>query len=149
VHPHDVTTTAISSSDPVRASGRINVLNGHGDDHLVVAATLDSLSDRPVLAATLPLDVAQHLLTQANARLAATQSARDALMIRLATGDKAPAAKSQSRTLNADEIATTLGQTRRWVFKHAAHIPPVRRISRKALAADEAELLRWRATQKG
>jgi predicted DNA-binding transcriptional regulator AlpA len=123
------------------------VLNGN--DHLVAAATLDNLSDRPALAATLPLDVAQHLLTQANARLAATQSARDALMIRLATGNQAPAAKNQSRTLDADEIATALGQSRRWVFKNAQQIPPVRRISRKALAADEAELLRWRATQKG
>jgi hypothetical protein len=123
------------------------VLNGN-DNHLAVAATLDSLSDRPALAATLPLDVAQHLLTQANARLAATQSARDALMIRLATGDKVPATRNQSRTLDADEIASALGQNRRWVFKNAHKIPPVRRISRKALAADEAELLRWRDTQK-
>jgi hypothetical protein len=123
------------------------VLNGN--DHLVLAATLDSLSDRPALAATLPLDVAQQLLTQANARLAATQSARDALMIRLATGNQLPAAKKQSRTLDADEIASALGQTRRWVFKNAKQIPPVRRISRKAVAADETELLRWRDTQKG
>jgi len=126
------------------------VFNGNGStDQLVVAATLDSVSDRPALAATLPLDVAQHLLTQANARLAATQSARDALMIRLATGNQPPAAKKQSRTLDADEIASALGQTRRWVFKNAKQIPPVRRISRKAVAADEAELLRWRDTQKG
>jgi predicted DNA-binding transcriptional regulator AlpA len=126
------------------------VFNGNGStDQLVVAATLDSLSDRPALAATLPLDVAQHLLTQANARLAATQSARDALMIRLATGNQPPAAKKQSRTLDADEIASALGQTRRWVFKNAKQIPPVRRISRKAVAADETELLRWRDTQKG
>jgi predicted DNA-binding transcriptional regulator AlpA len=122
------------------------VLNGN--DHLVVVATLDSLSDRPALAATLPLDVAQHLLAQANARLAATQSARDALMIRLATGTQVPVAKNQSRTLDADEIASALGQSRRWVFKNAQKIPPVRRISRKALAADEAALLRWRDTQK-
>lgn len=126
------------------------MFNGNGStDQLVVAATLDSVSDRPALAATLPLDVAQHLLTQANARLAATQSARDALMIRLATGNQPPAAKKQSRTLDADEIASALGQTRRWVFKNAKQIPPVRRISRKAVAADEAELLRWRDTQKG
>jgi predicted DNA-binding transcriptional regulator AlpA len=59
-----------------------------------------------------------------------------------------PVAKNQSRTLDADEIASALGQSRRWVFKNAQKIPPVKRISRKALAADEAALLRWRDTQK-
>jgi hypothetical protein len=51
---------------------------------------LDAISEQPARAASLPLDVAQHLLAQANARLAATQIARDALIIRLAAGSPAP-----------------------------------------------------------
>ncbi len=126
------------------------MLNGH--DMETATAVLDAISEQPTRAAALPLDVAQRLFAQANARLAATQIARDALIIRLAAGSSAPGtaeAKSKSRTLNADEIAAALGQSRRWVFRNAKHLSPVRRISRKALAADEAELLRWRAMQKG
>jgi predicted DNA-binding transcriptional regulator AlpA len=111
--------------------------------------TLDAITGRPALAASLPLEIAQYLLSQANVRLAATQTARDALLMRLASVPASPSGvASKGRTLNADQIAEVLGQTRRWVFRHAKDIPPVRRISRKALAADEAELLRWRATQR-
>jgi len=54
----------------------------------------------------------------------------------------------QDRTLDADQIANLLGVNRRWVFRHSTKLPFVRRISRKALAACEREVRRWRDAQK-
>jgi len=113
--------------------------------------TPDEICERPALVASLPIDIAQHLLVQTNAKLAAMQTARDALLMRLAAGSRSlniAEPRKKSRTLDADEIAAALGQERRWVFEHIKDLPFVRRISRKALVADEAELLGWRALQK-
>jgi hypothetical protein len=124
---------------------------GTAPKYPVAVPTLDELAHDPALAASLPVDVARYLLVQANVRLAETHTAHDALVVRLAAGSVVPSTaepKNKSRTLDANEIATALGQKRRWVFANVEHLPFVRRISRKALAADEAELLRWRAMQK-
>jgi hypothetical protein len=55
---------------------------------------------------------------------------------------------STDRMLDADQIAAALGQSRRWVFRHAEHLPFVRRISRKALVGSEMGLRRWRDSQR-
>jgi predicted DNA-binding transcriptional regulator AlpA len=113
--------------------------------------TLAIIRERPDLAATLPLDAAQQLLAQATADLLAAQTARDALLLRLVVAANAPSSNTsvlRNRTLNTDEIAAALGISRRQLFRNLKKLRFVKRVSRKALAADEAEVLRWRALQK-
>jgi hypothetical protein len=115
------------------------VSNGHDIESTTAATILATISEQPARAASLPLDVAQHLLEQANARVAAIQLALDALIIRLAAASLAldiAEPKNKSRTLNADQIAAALGQKRRWVFTNPAS-SFVRRISRKAMVRFE------------
>lgn len=108
--------------------------------------TLAIIRERPDLAVTLLLDAAQRLLTQATA----AQTARDALLVRVATaGSTGPSStEPRNRNLDADQIAAALGQTRRWVFRNSTKLPFVHRISRKSLVASETDLLKWRAMQK-
>jgi hypothetical protein len=117
---------------------------------LSLVPTLDALIERPSLATTLTAEAAESLLAQASARSTALQSARDALLMRIATASLAPAkvAEPKSRSLNADQIAAALGQSRRWVFRNLGKLEFVRRVSRKSLVASEADLLKWRATQR-
>jgi hypothetical protein len=65
-----------------------------------------------------------------------------------AQGVPGPVPHSTDRTLDADEIARALGVNRRWVFRNAAKLPFVRRISRKALTGSEIGLRRWRETKR-
>jgi len=51
-------------------------------------------------------------------------------------------------TLSADDVATRLSKTRRWVFRHAKQLPFVRRISLKTMVASESGLNRWIAAQR-
>jgi hypothetical protein len=84
-------------------------------------------------------------------RAAAVQSALAAAQLS-ASIQKSETSRAKSsepdRTLNADEIAAELGQTRRWVFRHAKKLGFIRRISRKSLAASATEVRRWRETQR-
>ncbi len=117
------------------------------DQRLASVPTLDDIARDPGCAgglsartlAALQGRTAAVLTALAAAALAATETAQEARASRPAAGD---------RTLNADEIAAELGQTRRWVFRNARKLPFVRRISRKALAGSEAGLRRWRDSQK-
>ncbi|MGA7872947.1 MAG: hypothetical protein WCA22_18815 [Candidatus Binatus sp.] len=59
-----------------------------------------------------------------------------------------PDSAQPDRTLNAEEIAAELGQTRRWVFRHAKKLSFIRRTSRKSLTASATEVRRWRETQR-
>ena len=52
------------------------------------------------------------------------------------------------RLLTPEETATILGQSIRWIYRHAAKLPFTRRISRKNLRFSEAGLRRWLATKK-
>jgi hypothetical protein len=58
-------------------------------------------------------------------------------------------AATADRMLDPDQIAAALGQTRRWVFRHAGQLPFIRRISRKALVGSESGLRRWREAKRG
>jgi hypothetical protein len=112
--------------------------------------TLAELCEQPSLAAQLSPDAAAHLLSQASANLVTMAIARDALLLRVTmAAEAAPVTNApKDRTLDADEIAAALGQTRRWVFRNWRNLPFVRRVSRKSLAAAERDVLRWRASQR-
>ena len=54
----------------------------------------------------------------------------------------------RDRLLTPEETAEILGQTVRWLHRHANKLPFTRRISRKNLGFSEAGLRRWLAARK-
>lgn len=121
------------------------------EQRLASVPSLDDIARDPGCAGGLPARTLAALQSRAAVVLAAL--AAEALAAATETGVQVRASKPASagdrdRTLNADEIATELGQTRRWVFRNARKLPFVRRISRKALAGSEVGLRRWRDSQK-
>lgn len=119
------------------------------EQRLASVPSLDEIARDPGCAGGLPVRTlaalqgraAAVLTALAAAALAATETAQEARASK-------PTPAAGDRTLNADQIAAKLGQTRRWVFRNARKLPFVRRISRKALAGSEAGLRRWRDSQK-
>jgi hypothetical protein len=54
----------------------------------------------------------------------------------------------KEKLLTPEQAADILGQTVRWVYRHAGKLPFTRRISRKNLRFSEAGLRRWIALRK-
>jgi hypothetical protein len=108
----------------------------------VLVPSLDALARDPSTAIGLPPSA----LAALQAQIAAAQGAIAAAMSYAPT--QTARAAVTDRTLDADQIAAELGQSRRWVFRNVKRLPFVRRISRKALAGSEAGLRRWRDSQK-
>lgn len=52
------------------------------------------------------------------------------------------------RLLTADEAASRLGVSRRWMYRHADTLPFTRRLDRGTLRFSERGLERWQATRK-
>lgn len=119
------------------------------EQRIASVPTLDDIARDPGCAGGLPA----RALAALQSRAAVVQAALAAEALAMAI--ERPEAHGQpsqtpagDRTLNADQIAEQLGQTRRWVFRNVCKLPFVRRISRKALAGSEAGLRRWRDSQK-
>ena len=108
--------------------------------------TLDEIAADSRCATGLPTATIAALMVRAAAVQSALAAAQ--LSASLPKSEPKPKASEPDRTLNADEIAAELGQTRRWVFRHAKVLPFVRRVSRKSLAASASEVRRWRETQR-
>jgi hypothetical protein len=58
-----------------------------------------------------------------------------------------PAATTAEWSLTADDVAERLCKSRRWVFRNIKKLPFARRVSRKAVVADEAGLNHWIANR--
>jgi hypothetical protein len=112
---------------------------------MIAVPTLDELVRDPSRAAGLSiptLAVLQAQCAAAQGAIAAAMSSAPTQAVHLR------AVGAEDRTLDADQIAAELGQSRRWVFRNAGKLPFVRRISRKSLVGSEAGLRRWRDVQK-
>jgi hypothetical protein len=113
---------------------------------VALVPNLDALVRDPSVAIGLPPTA----LAALQAQIAAAQGAIAAAMSYAPTqtaGLRAVEAAGD-RTLDADQIAAELGQSRRWVFRNAGKLPFARRVSRKSLVGSEAGLRRWRESQK-
>ncbi len=112
---------------------------------LAAIPTLDDLARDPSLADTLPAAAVAALLGRAQI----TTAALHARLLSIASESHGPSPRTPAdRTIGADEIAAILGVNRRFVFRHAKELPFIRRVSRKALAASETAVRRWRETQR-
>ena len=73
------------------------------------------------------------------------QSRSAAVLVRMWSGavstSDQPAHDDQP--LDADAIAAAIGQSRRWVFRHAKDLPFVVRTGRKGVVGSRAGLQRW------
>ena len=86
------------------------------------------IREQPELVATLPLEAAQGLLDQANADLAAVQTARDALLVRIATAGGSSTLTSRQEPeplVDAKEMSRMIAVDESWVRteQRAGRIP--------------------------
>jgi predicted DNA-binding transcriptional regulator AlpA len=107
---------------------------------------LDECLADPGLAQRLPRETAVALL----ANLSVVQAALVARILAepAPTLGAAPGSAEPDRLLTPEEAANRLGQTRRWLFRHAKTLPFARRLSRKALRFSERGLERWLAARR-
>jgi len=115
-----------------------------------VLPSLDEIASDPGCAGGLTVRTLAALQTRAAAVQAALAAAALAATDTVQVNGGRPTRPSPAadRTLDADEIAAELGQTRRWVFRNAKKLPFLRRVSRKSVVGSAAELRRWRDSQK-
>lgn len=85
------------------------------------------------------------------AALSALAALQSALAVRLMNGTPAPVPvpPESDRMLTVDEAAALLRRRRTWIYRHAATLPFVKRISRKSLLCSEAGIKRWLAGRRG
>jgi predicted DNA-binding transcriptional regulator AlpA len=107
---------------------------------------LDECVVDPSLARRLPRETALALL----ANLSVVQAALVARILAepAPTLGAHPGSAESDRLLTPEETAQRLGQTRRWLYRHAETLPFARRLSRKALRFSERGLERWLAARR-
>jgi len=108
---------------------------------LRVVARLDDLAREPARARDLSLEDLCALYTQAatvHAILIAALHTHQQIHV--------PAARAGDRLLGPQEVADRIGKSRSWVQKHAADLPPRRRIGGEGLWS-ERELDAWLRTR--
>lgn len=84
-------------------------------------------------------------------RSAVVQSALTARLAGIeasASVSKEPAADSDDRMLRVDEAAEMLRRKPQWIYRNAATLPFVKRISRKSLLCSKNGILRWLAARR-
>jgi hypothetical protein len=116
--------------------------------YLAAVPSLDELSRDPNrVAATLPVEAAMALLLK-------TIAMQNALSIRVAAAMLSPHNQpaqgdaADDRMLTVEEAAEILRRERRWIYRNAAQLPFVKRISPRSLLISENGLRRWLERQK-
>jgi hypothetical protein len=112
--------------------------------------TVKELARDPSRARGLSPTVIAALLAKFGADLAELSSAQNALAAALLDSKQAPhaTADADDRMMTADEAAVVLHHDRRWLYRHAADLPFVRRVSRKSFLCSEIGLRKWLAAQR-
>ena len=57
--------------------------------------------------------------------------------------DQAVVAKDDDQMLTVEEAAALLRRSRQWIYRNAAHLPFVKRISRKSLLCSKNGIAHW------
>ena len=85
-------------------------------------------------------------LASEQATLSALQGVLTARL--LASHDHAETTESADRLLTAEQVATILGVTKRWVERRARRLPFARRLSAHAVRYSEGGLRRWMSNRQ-
>jgi predicted DNA-binding transcriptional regulator AlpA len=109
-----------------------------------------SLVANPCSASEVPVDRIPALVAELASEQSALSALQDALTTRLLVSQANAAAQPEpsDRLLTAEEVATTLGVTKRWVQRRARRLPFARRISDHAIRCSESGLRRWMLNRK-
>jgi predicted DNA-binding transcriptional regulator AlpA len=110
--------------------------------------TLASLLEHPEAASSVRR-IPSPALVELGSEQVALSAVQGLLTARLLDAQGAPAREDATdRLLTAEEIAATLGVTKRWVQRRARRLPFARRISDHAIRYSEAGLKRWLANRR-
>jgi hypothetical protein len=120
------------------------------EQRIASVPTLDDIARDPGRAGGLPLRTLAALQSRAavvQAALAAEAltAAVEAVQVRGRVGQ--PAA-TEDEMLRVDEAAVMLRRKPQWIYRNAATLPFVRRISRKSLLCSKNGILSWLASRK-
>ena len=104
----------------------------------------------PSSASDVPVDRILALVAQLASEQSALSALQGALTTRLLVSQANPATRPEpsDRLMTADEVATALGVTQRWVQRRARRLPFARRISDHAIRYSESGLKRWMSNRK-
>lgn len=115
---------------------------------MTAVPTLDDLADNPARAAGLPVEIIAGLLV----KQAAVGNALGAALLSARAGNAEPPSvapvDSDESWLTPDEAAPILRRKSRWIYRNAARLPFVRKVSGRGLLCSEKGLRRWLERQK-
>jgi predicted DNA-binding transcriptional regulator AlpA len=123
---------------------------GSGDRISSRVPSVGTLIANPTRASEIPANQIPAFVAQLASEQTALSALQGALTARLvaAAAEEAASAKTGDRLLTVDEVARTLGVTRRWVQRRARRLPFARKISDHAVRYSEAGLKRWMANRQ-
>ena len=115
-----------------------------------LSASLASLLANPSSASEVPAERIPALVAELASEQSALSALQGALTVRLlvAQADAATRPETSDRLMTAEEVATALGVTPRWVQRRARRLPFARRISDHAIRYSESGLRRWMSNRK-
>ena len=111
--------------------------------------SIASLIANPSTAAEIPTQEIPALIAKLASEQATLSALQGLLTARLLAPNEhaATASESADRLLNAEQVATILGVTKRWVQRRAPRLPFARRLSAHAVRYSESGLKRWMANR--
>jgi predicted DNA-binding transcriptional regulator AlpA len=114
------------------------------------APSVASLVANPSSVSEIPLDKIPALVAELASEQSALSALQGALTTRLLVSQASAEVRAEStdRLLTAEEVASTLGVTKRWVQRRARRLPFARRISDHAIRYSECGLKRWMLTRR-
>jgi predicted DNA-binding transcriptional regulator AlpA len=110
-----------------------------------VAPSVASLVANPSRVFEIPLDKIPAVVAELASEQSTLSALQGALTARLLVSQASAATQAEStdRLLTAEEVAATLGVTKRWVQRRARRLPFARKISDHAIRYSECGLRRW------
>jgi predicted DNA-binding transcriptional regulator AlpA len=115
-----------------------------------LSPSLASLVANPSSASEVPVERIPALVAELASEQSALSALQGALTVRLlvSQADAATRPETSDRLMTAEEVATALGVTPRWVQRRARRLPFARRISDHAIRYSESGLRRWMSNRK-
>jgi hypothetical protein len=112
--------------------------------HLAAVPLLDELATRPDRAIGLPVETIAGLL----AKNAAAGNALSAALLLSKCHEPSASVDEDETWLTPDEAAPILRRKKRWIYRNAARLPFVRKVSGRGMLCSEKGLRRWLERQK-
>ena len=113
-------------------------------------SAIEALVTNPSTASELPMHQIPALVAELASEQATLSALQGVLTARLLASQEnaATSAESTDRLLTAEQVATILGVTKRWVERRARRLPFARRLSAHAVRYSESGLKRWMANRQ-